>query len=139
MVVGLDWAITKIFKRFREVAYCFSCSWCFRWESPPSSIRGPGAEWVRSSSGGILYVMFWMFLVMTIWPRLSPWRVALAVLLVTSVLEVLQLWHPPLLTAVRNTFVGHALLGSTFSWWDFPHYLLGCVLGVALAGAIQKP
>jgi hypothetical protein len=76
--------------------------------------------------------MFWILLTLLIWPRLSARRVALTVLGITCVLETLQLWRPPALAGVRGTFLGHALIGSTFSWWDFPHYLLGSVLGVLL-------
>jgi hypothetical protein len=52
-----------------------------------------------------------------------------AVFAVTCALEVLQLWHPAPLEAVRGTFLGRTLLGTTFVWWDFPHYALGCALG----------
>ena len=58
---------------------------------------------------------------------------AAAVLLVTCVLEVLQLWQPPALAALRGSFLGHALIGSSFSLWDFPHYAVGGLLGAALA------
>ena len=41
------------------------------------------------------------------------------VLAVTFALEFLQLWKPPFLQAVRSTFLGHVLIGSSFSWFDF--------------------
>jgi hypothetical protein len=41
----------------------------------------------------------------------------------------LQLWHPPLLEQIRATLIGKLLLGTTFVWWDFPHYILGCIFG----------
>ena len=93
---------------------------------------GPGEAFVRSHLGGVLYVPFWVLAVLFVWPRLSPPRVAAGVLAVTSLLEVAQLWQPPLLQAVRSTFLGHALLGSTFSWLDFPCYLAGCLLALVL-------
>jgi hypothetical protein len=95
--------------------------------------RGPGAAWVANYGGGVVYEIFWIFLMLAIAPRWSASRVAIGVLLVTGGLEVLQLWHPPALEAVRSTALGRALVGSTFSWWDFPHYAAGCALGVALA------
>jgi hypothetical protein len=98
---------------------------------------GPGQQWVRYHAGGVVYEVFWILLVLLVRPRLSPWRVAGAVLLVTCALELLQLWNPPVLAAVRASFLGHALIGSSFSWWDFPHYLLGCLLGGALAVALR--
>jgi Protein of unknown function (DUF2809) len=97
--------------------------------------RGPGEGWVGAHAGGVLYVVFWSLLILALRPRLSPWVVGGAVLTVTSALEVAQLWHPRPLEAVRATFVGHALLGSTFAWSDFPHYAAGLLLAVWIARA----
>jgi hypothetical protein len=94
---------------------------------------GPGAGWVTGSAGGVLYVAFWVLLVLALVPRFSPGRVALVVFLVTSALELLQLWQPAWLVPVRGSFLGHALLGSTFSGLDFPHYALGALAGWAWA------
>ncbi|CCQ63282.1 hypothetical protein CWATWH0401_1935 [Crocosphaera watsonii WH 0401] len=30
---------------------------------------------------------------------------------------------------IRSHILGKLLLGTTFSWWDFPHYIIGCLLG----------
>lgn len=98
---------------------------------------GPGGGWVRAHAGGVLYVVFWSLVVLGLWPRLSPWTAAVAVLVGTSVLEGLQCWQPPLLEMVRNTFVGHAVLGSTFSWADFPHYVVGAGLAGGLGQALR--
>ena len=92
---------------------------------------GPGAGWVTGSAGGVLYVAFWVLVVLALRPVLTPARVAGAVFLVTSALEFLQLWQPAWLAPIRANFVGHALLGSTFSWLDFPHYALGALAGWA--------
>ena len=94
---------------------------------------GPGSWWVQDYLGGVLYEVFWILIAMAVRPKWSPWRVAAGVLAVTSALEFLQLWHPPALHAIRARFIGSALIGTTFVWWDFPHYVLGCVLGASLA------
>lgn len=99
---------------------------------------GPGHSWVVSSAGGVFYVVFWVFLVLALAPRLSPGRVSIVVLVVTSALEFLQLWQPPLLVQVRSTFVGHTILGSTFAWLDFVHYLAGCGIAYAVARYVGK-
>ena len=91
---------------------------------------GPAQFWVRGYAGGVLYVVFWILLALVFWPTLSSRLVALTVLGITCILEVLQLWHPSALEAIRGTFIGQALIGSTFGWWDFPHYVLGAVLGM---------
>jgi hypothetical protein len=48
-------------------------------------------------------------------------------------LELLQLWHPPLLEVVRSTFLGHALIGSGFQWSDLPHYAAGALVAAGIA------
>jgi hypothetical protein len=97
---------------------------------------GPGAWWVNDYLGGVLYVIFWMLVVLLIRPALPPAKVAIGVFLATSALETLQLWHPPLLEAIRATFLGRALIGTTFVPWDFLHYAIGCALGVLLVRSI---
>jgi cytochrome c biogenesis protein CcdA len=92
--------------------------------------QGPGEHFVRSYLGGSLYEVFWVLAVLLVWPGLSPFRVAAGVLTVTVLLEFAQLWHPPFLQAIRSTFLGHALLGSTFSWLDLPCYVAGCLLAL---------
>ncbi len=94
---------------------------------------GPPGGWLRDYGAGVAYVVFWILGILLLRPTLGIARVAAAALLVTCVLEVLQLWHPPALEALRSSFLGHALLGSSFSAWDFPHYALGALLGAALA------
>ena len=100
---------------------------------------GPSAHWVNSHAGGVLYVLFWVLVVVFIRPHTSPWAAGPLVFAATCLLEALQLLSTPTLAAVRSTFLGHALIGSTFSWWDFPHYLLGAVLGVAVALRATRP
>lgn len=97
------------------------------------SWKGPAAFWVRDSFAGVLYVAFWIVLARMALPRARLHRIVLAVLTTTCVLESLQLWKPPLLEAIRATWIGKALIGTTFSWLDFPHYILGALLGAFLA------
>jgi hypothetical protein len=99
---------------------------------------GAGAHWVHSYAGGVVYEFFWVLLVLALFPRLSEWRAAAGVFAATSLLEVLQLWHPPALEAIRATFLGHALIGSTFGWWDFPHYLVGCAAALLCARLLRS-
>jgi hypothetical protein len=91
---------------------------------------GPGRNWGNNYAAGALYVVFWCLLLFLIRPRREfAARIAIGVLITTCLLEVLQLWHPPPLETIRHTFLGRTLLGTTFSWCDFPHYLLGAALG----------
>ena len=92
---------------------------------------GPGAWWVNNwGPASVAYEMFFMLLVFLIVPRrgaITP--IAVGVCAATCVLEVLQLWKPPWLQAVRSKFLGKMLLGDSFSWWDLPAYPIGCILG----------
>ena len=97
-----------------------------------------GAEWVRGSLGGALYVAFFCLAALVVWPRARAWAVALAVLAATCGVELLQLWHPPWLEAVRATVPGGLLLGSTFVWEDFPWYFVGAALGWGWIVALQR-
>jgi hypothetical protein len=91
---------------------------------------GPAQGWFNNYAAGVLYEVFWCLVLFLFWPRReSAMKIAVGVLATTSALEVLQLWHPWLLEQIRSTFLGRALLGTTFAWWDFPHYVLGCALG----------
>ena len=74
----------------------------------------------------VAYVAFFMLAAFLVVPRRSAaTRIAVGVLLVTYILEFLQLWHPPRLQAIRSTFLGASLLGTSFSWWDFAAYVVG--------------
>jgi hypothetical protein len=90
--------------------------------------KGPFDVWLNNSVGGIFYEMFWVLLVVLINPILSPGWVAFWVFIVTSSLEFAQLWKPEFLEVIRATLLGRLLLGTTFSWWDFPYYIIGCGL-----------
>ena len=91
---------------------------------------GPAQHWFNNYGAGVLYEVFWCLVFFFFMPRRQMiTRIALGVLVATCFLEVLQLWHPAILEQIRSTFVGSAIIGTTFSWWDFPHYILGCIIG----------
>jgi hypothetical protein len=91
---------------------------------------GPARWWVNNWASSIAYEIFFISLVFFFWPRPDRiGRIAVGVCLATCGLEFLQLWKSSWLEAVRSTFVGQSLLGSTFVWWDLPAYPLGCLLG----------
>lgn len=92
--------------------------------------NGFGRQWLNNYGAAIFYEIFWcLFAFLFIKGRKAVSQIPLWVFVVTCILEFLQLWHPPLLEQMRSTLVGRLLLGSTFSWWDFPHYAIGCILG----------
>lgn len=90
---------------------------------------GPGSGWTVPYGAGVMYATFWTLLVAFIRPNWSAWRIAVGVFVACCLIEVSQLWHPQWLGPIRRTFIGAAILGSSFSVLDIPHYALGCALG----------
>ncbi|MGB3401863.1 MAG: DUF2809 domain-containing protein [Microcoleaceae cyanobacterium] len=90
--------------------------------------QGLFQEWINNSFGGIPYIIAWTALILLIQPHFNPKKVAFWVLIVNVFIEFLQLWHPPFLQAIRATFLGRMLLGTTFVFSDFIYYGIGCLL-----------
>ncbi|MDP5337197.1 MAG: DUF2809 domain-containing protein [Nodularia sp. (in: cyanobacteria)] len=91
---------------------------------------GLGYQWFNDYGAAIFYEIFWcLFAFWFFRSRAAIKQIPIWVFVITCILEFLQLWHPPLLQTMRATLIGRLLLGTTFAWWDFTHYLLGCVCG----------
>jgi len=100
--------------------------------------RGPGSDLINDF-GPASMAYIWLFLLLTFFvvPRRAwTWRIVIGVFVFTCAVEFLQLWKPPWLQAVRSTFPGRMVLGTTFSWWDFPAYAVGSLLGLLLLRTI---
>ena len=70
-----------------------------------------------------------MLLIAGIWPRWRPGAIALIVFITTCLLELLPLWQPAWLPAIRATLPGRLGLGHAFTWGDFPYYASSGWLG----------
>jgi len=91
---------------------------------------GPAQWWFSNYGAGLLYEVFWILVAFFFWPKKELVnRIPLWVFVVTCTLEALQLWHPWFLEKIRSYFLGRALIGTSFTWWDFPHYVIGCLIG----------
>ena len=90
---------------------------------------GPAPLMLQDMAGGTAYVLFWILILTALKPNFAALRLTALVLLTTCVLEVLQLWHPAWLEAIRRTLPGRLLLGTTFEWLDFPPYFAGASAG----------
>jgi len=93
---------------------------------------------VNNSLGGILYVIFWSLFFSVIFQKAKPWKIATIVFIITTILEIMQLWHPIFLEIIRDSFIGRALLGTSFSRLDIVHYLFGLVLSFGLIKMLRK-
>ncbi len=99
---------------------------------------GQAARWVNNSLGDALYVIFWCLFAFLFLSNTKPWKIATAVFAGTCFLEFLQLWHPPFLEFLRSNFMGRTILGTTFTWSDFPYYLVGYGIGWLWMKSLQK-
>jgi hypothetical protein len=100
---------------------------------------GPGSEWCATHGAAVLYEIFWCLTAFFFFTkRRNVPFIAVSVFIITCVLETMQLWHPPLLEAVRSTRVGVWLIGSSFDLADFPHYALGSGLGWAAMRLLHR-
>ena len=101
--------------------------------------RGPAQLFVNHyGPASVAYEIVFMLLTFAVWP--SPrfiYRIAVVVCVATSIIEILQLFHPPWLVAIRSTFLGRCVLGNSFSWMDFPAYVIGCAIGVYILRSID--
>ncbi len=104
------------------------------------AVEGPGAWWCRNHGAGMLYEVFWILAAFLVFPsRRAAGIIPAMVFTATTILEVLQLSTAPVLERARGHALGRILIGTTFSWWDIPHYAAGCVLGWILLRRIGAP
>lgn len=96
-------------------------------------------EWWREHGGGIPYVCFWIAFWFTIFPcRRCILPISIVVTVSTCLLEFMQLWKPAWLMQIRATRFGAALLGSGFTWNDFPPYFIGGVVGALILVSVSR-
>jgi len=88
-----------------------------------------GIPLLQDIVGSLAYQILLMFIAAFFYPRVSLAKIAVWVFVASSAGELLQLWQPPLLQAIRATWIGRIILGNTFTLSDFPPYAVGSWLG----------
>ncbi len=92
--------------------------------------QGVGSVWVNDYGAAIWYEVFWCLFAFYFFSGKKAIKlIPIYVFIITCLIEILQLSNPPILSLIRSHILGKLLLGTTFSWWDFPYYLIGCILG----------
>lgn len=94
---------------------------------------GPGRAFWNDSLAGCFYVTFWCLFWQLLLPNFKKIKLIFIVLISTSALEFLQLWHPPFLQFIRKFWLGKVIIGTTFTWTDFPYYLLGALIAFLIS------
>jgi Protein of unknown function (DUF2809) len=99
---------------------------------------GLGLPLFQDIFGSIAYQVLLMFVVAFFFPRMNLVKIAIGVFIFSSAIEILQLWQPQFLQAIRATWAGRVLLGNTFLLGDFPPYAIGCFLGWLCLKALRR-
>ncbi len=99
---------------------------------------GNASAWVNNSLGGVFYEIFWCLIIFLFFNKLKPILIASAVFIVTCALEFTQLWKTQFLGLLRENFIIRTIIGSSFSWNDFPYYIIGSISGFALLVLIKR-
>lgn len=99
---------------------------------------GAGHEWMNNKLGGVLYEIFWCLVFYIFLPKSKPVKIAVWVLIITCVLEFVQLLDNSFLGIIRSNFIGQTIIGNSFSWSDFPYYFIGSVLGYLILKNLEK-
>ncbi len=102
--------------------------------------RGTGHVFINDfGPASLAYVLAWMLLGFVFFPdRHRIASIATIVLLGTCLVECSQLLQFDWLARARRVPAMRILLGTTFSWWDFPAYVLGAVVGIYLLDGISR-
>ena len=95
------------------------------------SYTGIGEQWIHNYAGDILIEIFLcVLLFITLPKKLKKIQLIIIIVIIfTTIIEFSQLIQTPFLNQLRQYFLGRLILGTTFSWLDFPCYILGCILG----------
>ena len=87
--------------------------------------------------GDALWALMVLLILGFIWPKLPATWLAIFALVVSFTVEFGQLYRSMWLTAVRETTLGHLVLGSTFNPIDLVAYAIGVCIGFIVVSILQ--
>ncbi len=99
---------------------------------------GPFSHIISDKLAGAFYVIFWCLLLSFFLQRINTVKIVISVVIVTCLLELVQLVEAPVLEMIRSDYIGRALIGSSFSWSDFIFYIIGGVLSYLIILLIKR-
>ncbi|MFC2104877.1 DUF2809 domain-containing protein, partial [Bacteroidota bacterium] len=67
---------------------------------------GGGHEWINNKLGGVFYEIFWCLLFFILLPKSKPLGIVIWVLIITCILEFVQLLDNVFLDIIRSNFIG---------------------------------
>jgi hypothetical protein len=82
--------------------------------------------------GDALWSLMVFFALGALWPAASRLRLALAALGISFAVEFLKLYPSEWLGKLRQTRLGHLVLGHVFSWQNLVAYAVGVLIGISI-------
>jgi hypothetical protein len=73
-----------------------------------------------------------------IFPRRSTFQIFLCTLAASYCVEFCKFYRAPWIDNVRDSTVGHLVLGSTFSWENLIAYTIGASIGAVAEGVLLR-
>jgi hypothetical protein len=86
------------------------------------------AESLGSALGDALWAIMVYLMLCAAFPKLAAWRIFVAALLISYIVEASQLSHNVILVAIRNNPLGGLAIGGSFSLTDLACYTVGAGL-----------
>ncbi|MGL1937090.1 MAG: DUF2809 domain-containing protein [Fibrobacterales bacterium] len=94
---------------------------------------------ITQYGGDVLWATMVYFGFTFINPKASMGKIVRATLLFSYGIECSQLYHAPIIDAIRNTAMGGLILGFTFVWSDIWCYTLGALIGIGIDVLLIRP
>jgi hypothetical protein len=87
-------------------------------------------KWLAAYSGDVLWGLMVYLIVGFLLPKQRIFHTALTALVLSTLIEISQLYHAAWIDAIRGYKVGGLILGYGFLWSDIICYAFGIGLGV---------
>lgn len=88
-------------------------------------------RWVNLYVGDFLWAFMMFFIFALIFKKKTTLKVMVLSLTYCYLIEISQIYHSPWIDNIRQTTVGHLMLGRGFLWSDLISYTVGiCVGGI---------
>ena len=94
-------------------------------------------DWLNLYLGDSLWGLMIFFAISFILVSYSLKKIVLLSLVVCYTVEFSQLYHANWIDKIRNTRVGHLILGNVFVWSDLVAYTLGIILGMIISLSLK--